>query len=130
MATAMPNIDTVDVTNTDIVTKDDIQNTTPMVTTTVHTPSSSGTAAAASEPNTASSTIRTIGMFHFSASATSCLVASDAAAPRAPWPITYRRTRPSAVSPGWSPSMPTLARNCLATSTAPVFSKSRRSDTT
>ena len=56
----------------------------PIVTTTVQTPNASGIAAAASEPNTASSTISTIGRFHRSASAMSCLVASDAAAPNAP----------------------------------------------
>ncbi len=38
-----------------------------MVTKTVQMPSTSGIAAAASEPNTASNTIRTIGRFHFSA---------------------------------------------------------------
>ena len=59
-----------------------------MVTTTVQMPSTSGIAAAASDPNTASSTIRTIGRFHFSAWAMSCLVASLAAAPSAPCPMT------------------------------------------
>jgi hypothetical protein len=59
-----------------------------MVTTTVHRPSTSGIAAAASEPNTASKTIRTIGRFHCSACAMSCLVAKVAAAPSAPWPMT------------------------------------------
>ena len=38
-----------------------------MVTATVQMPSTSGIAAAASEPNTASRTIRTIGRFHCSA---------------------------------------------------------------
>ena len=46
-----------------------------MVTTTVQMPSTSGIAAAASDPNTASNTIRTIGRFHCSAWAMSCLVA-------------------------------------------------------
>ena len=46
----------------------------PMVTATVRIPRSSGIAAAASEPNTASKTIRMIGRFHRSASAMSCLV--------------------------------------------------------
>ena len=55
-----------------------------MVTTTVHTPSASGMAAAASEPNTASKTISTIGRFQRSAAAMSCLVLVWAAAPRAP----------------------------------------------
>ena len=59
-----------------------------MVTATVQMPSTSGIAAAASEPNTASKTIRTIGRFHCSACAMSCLVAAVAAAPSAPWPIT------------------------------------------
>ena len=88
MATAMPNIDTVDVTNTDIVVYIDNRKTRPIVTTTVQTPSSKGIAAAASEPNTASKMTRTIGKFHFSACAMSCLVASVAAAPSAPWPMT------------------------------------------
>jgi hypothetical protein len=54
----------------------------------VHTPSSSGIAAAASEPNTASSTTITIGRFHCSACVMSVLMADDAAAPSAPWPMT------------------------------------------
>ena len=59
-----------------------------MVTTTVQMPSTSGKAAAASDPKTASRTIMTMGRFHFSAWAMSCLVASPAAAPSAPCPIT------------------------------------------
>ena len=55
-----------------------------MVTATVQMPRTSGMAAAASEPNTASKTIRTIGRFHCSAWAMSCLVAAVAAAPSAP----------------------------------------------
>ena len=71
-----------------------------MVTATVKIPSASGIAAAASEPNTATSTISTIGRFHRSAAAMSCLVLVCAAAPRAPWPMTYNRTRPFSVLPG------------------------------
>ena len=63
----MPNIDTVDVTKTDIWVTIDSRYTRPIVTTTVHTPRTSGIAAAASDPKTANSTIRTIGRFHFSA---------------------------------------------------------------
>ena len=59
-----------------------------MVTATVQMPRTSGMAAAASEPKTASNTIRTIGRFHCSAWAMSCLVAAVAAAPSAPWPMT------------------------------------------
>ena len=71
-----------------------------MVTATVQMPSASGIAAAASEPNTATSTIRTIGRFHRSAAAMSSLVLDCAAAPSAPWPMTYSRTRPLSVRPG------------------------------
>ncbi len=59
-----------------------------MVTTTVQIPKASGMAAAASEPNTASSTIRMTGRFHFSAAAMSCLVLAAAAADSAPCPMT------------------------------------------
>ena len=59
-----------------------------MVTTTVQMPSASGIAAAASEPNTASNTIRMIGRFHSSAAAMSCLVFEAAAADSAPCPMT------------------------------------------
>ena len=88
MATAMPNIDTVEVTNTDIVMCIDNRKTRPIVTATVQIPSSSGIAAAASDPNTASRMSRTIGKFHFSACAMSFLVANVAAAPSAPCPMT------------------------------------------
>ena len=55
-----------------------------MVTTTVKMPSASGIAAAASEPNTTTSTSSTIGRFQRSAAAMSCLVLVCAAAPSAP----------------------------------------------
>ena len=103
---------------------------TPMVTATVQTPSAKGTAAAASEPNTASSTISTMGRFQRSAAAMSLLVLAWAAAPSAPCPMTYRRTLPLSMAPGRSPSTPTLARSWRATSTAPVLSKPNRSAST
>ena len=84
----MPNIDTVEVTNTDIVVNDDSRKTRPMVTITVQIPRTNGMAAAASEPNTASNTIRMIGRFHCSALAMSCLVFAAAAALKAPCPMT------------------------------------------
>ena len=59
-----------------------------MVTTTVQMPRASGIAAAASEPNTASNTIRMIGRFQRSAAAMSCLVFAAAAALSAPCPMT------------------------------------------
>ena len=45
-----------------------------MVTATVKIPNASGIAAAASEPNTATSTISTMGRFQRSAAAMSCFV--------------------------------------------------------
>ncbi len=59
-----------------------------MVTTTVQTPRARGIAAAASEPNTASRTMRITGRFQRSAAAMSCLVFCAAAALSAPCPIT------------------------------------------
>ena len=85
---------------------------------TVMMPSASGIAAAASEPNTASNTIRMIGRFHCSALAMSCLVLAAAAVLSAPWPITYSRTRPFCIWPGRSPWTPTLTRSFLAASLA------------
>ncbi len=55
-----------------------------MVTVTVQTARTRGIAAAASDPNTATRIIRTIGRFHRSAAAMSSRVLSDAAAPSAP----------------------------------------------
>ncbi len=55
---------------------------------TVQAPRASGIVAAASEPNTASRTIKMIGRFHFSAAAMSCLVLAAAAADSAPCPMT------------------------------------------
>ncbi|CFS00544.1 Uncharacterised protein [Mycobacterium tuberculosis] len=84
----MPNIETVDVTNTDMVVCIDNTNTRPMVMTTVQTASASGIAAAANEPKTATRTIRMIGRFQRSALAISCLVFAAAAADSAPCPMT------------------------------------------
>ena len=98
---------------------------------TVQIPSASGIAAAASEPNTASNTIRMIGKFHCSALAMSCLVLAAAAVLSAPWPMTYSRTRPSAICPGRSPWTPILSRSFLAASLAlALLVESSRSDTT
>ncbi len=101
-----------------------------MVTTTVQMPTTSGMAAAASEPNTASKTIRTIGRFQRSASAMSCLVPGLGGC--------AQRTLADDVEP--HPAVPQLAGlvagdadllpQLLATSTAPVLLKSSRSDTT
>ena len=102
-----------------------------MVMATVQMPNASGIAAAASEPNTASNTIRMIGRFQRSAAAMSCLVLAAAAVLSAPWPMTYSRTRPFAIWPGRSPWTPTFARSFLAASLALVLlEESSRNDTT
>ena len=64
MASAMPNIDTVDVTNTNIVVNIDSRIDQAHGDRDGADARTSGMAAAASEPNTASKTIRTIGRFH------------------------------------------------------------------
>src|ERR1700748_3690372 len=98
---------------------------------TVQMPSASGIAAAASEPNTASNTIRMMGRFHRSAAAMSCLVLAAAAVLSAPWPMTYSRTRPFSIWPGRSPWTPIFARNFLAASLALLLlEESSRNDTT
>ena len=102
-----------------------------MVMATVQMPNASGIAAAASEPNTASNTIRMIGRFQRSAAAMSCLVLAAAAVLSAPWPMTYSRTLPFSICPGRSPWTPTFVRSFLAASLALLlFEESRRNDTT
>ena len=101
------------VTKIDISAERERKYTTAPVSITDTTPSASGSAAAASEPKTSSSTISTIGSPMNSACSRSCLESSCMPAQSAPWPTRCTGTDASS----WS-SMPRLSRIWAASSTA------------